>query len=64
MLLQTPDTKTVLRMDRVVETPEGIIIIDYKTGSPKPHHERQMTAYKESLENIGLKVLSTKLIYM
>ena len=51
-------------MDRVVETPEGIIIIDYKTGSPKPHHERQMTAYKESLENIGLKVLSTKLIYL
>lgn len=64
VLLQTPDTKTVLRMDRVVETPEGIIIIDYKTGSPKPHHERQMTAYKESLENIGLKVLSTKLIYL
>jgi len=56
-------TKTY-RVDRLVETDEGLIVIDFKTGSPSPSHQKQLDQYRRILEQIGRKVAKTELIYL
>lgn len=52
------------RPDRMVETKEGIIVIDFKTGLEKEKYEKQIATYKTALEKLGKKVIETKLIYL
>lgn len=52
------------RIDRLVKTDEGFIIIDFKTGAEYEKYEKQVENYKEVLEKLGKKVLKTEIIYV
>lgn len=52
------------RPDRMVETEEGIYIIDFKTGAEKEKHIQQVSTYRTVLESIGKKVAGTEVIYI
>ena len=54
----------VIRPDRLVFLSEGIVIIDYKTGSPLPAHEEQILAYRAHIINMGYRVKSCVLAYV
>lgn len=54
----------VYRPDRMLKSPEGYIIIDFKTGEENRKDERQIENYKNILEKLGRKVLKTQLIYL
>lgn len=53
-----------LRPDRLVETKDGFIIIDFKTGAEKEKDELQIATYQSALEKLGKKVIKTELIYI
>ena len=43
--------QSMRRPDRVMKMHDGSwVVLDYKTGEPKPSHERQITAYASALE--------------
>lgn len=54
----------VYRPDRILKSEEGYIIVDFKTGEESTKNERQIENYKNILENLGKKVLKTRLIYL
>lgn len=54
----------VYRPDRMLKSPEGYIIIDFKTGEENRKDEQQIENYKNILEKLGRKVLKTQLIYL
>lgn len=56
-------TKTY-RPDRLVETKDGFIIIDFKTGEEKEKDQKQVETYKNKLEQFGKKVVKTDVIYI
>lgn len=58
-----PDGK-VIRPDRVVQTPEGLQVIDFKTGKKEDKHKVQLTTYKQILMEMGHKVVPGVLIYL
>jgi ATP-dependent exoDNAse (exonuclease V) beta subunit len=43
------------RPDRLVETENGIIIVDFKTGEEKDKDQKQVEIYKNKLEQFGKK---------
>jgi len=54
----------VYRPDRMLKSPDGYIIIDFKTGEENRKDEQQIENYKNILEKLGRKVLKTQLIYL
>ncbi|AZI40797.1 UvrD-helicase domain-containing protein [Epilithonimonas vandammei] len=52
------------RPDRLVETKDGFIIIDFKTGEEKEKDQKQVETYKNKLEQFGKKVVKTDVIYI
>lgn len=52
------------RPDRIIETENGYIIIDFKTGEVMAKHQKQIDAYKTVLGKLGKKVLKAELIYL
>lgn len=52
------------RPDRLVETKDGFIIIDFKTGEEKEKDQKQVETYKNKLEQFGKKVIKTDVIYI
>lgn len=54
----------VYRPDRILKSEEGYIIVDFKTGEESSKNEKQIENYKNILENLGKKVLKTRLIYL
>jgi len=52
------------RPDRLVETENGFIIIDFKTGEEKEKDQKQVDTYKKTLEQFGKKVVKTDVIYI
>ena len=52
------------RPDRLVETANGIIIVDFKTGEEKDKDQKQVEIYKNKLEQFGKKVIKTDVIYI
>ena len=52
------------RIDRLIETDSGLIIIDFKTGAEQEKYEKQVDNYRETLEKLGKKVLKTEIIYV
>jgi ATP-dependent exoDNAse (exonuclease V) beta subunit len=55
---------TLLRPDRVVETEQETIVIDYKTGKVKPSHTKQIEGYMQTLQGMGKKSLKGYLVYL
>jgi ATP-dependent exoDNAse (exonuclease V) beta subunit len=52
------------RVDRLVEWKGGFHLLDYKTGMEDPKHNEQIGRYRTILENSGLRVVSTNLVYI
>ncbi len=57
-------TPQLARVDRIIETDQGLIIIDFKTGEPSSSHQKQLNLYKTALESFGEKVIKTEIIYL
>lgn len=54
----------VIRPDRLVFMPDGITIIDYKTGTPLSSHEEQILTYRSHIVSMGYPVISCVLVYI
>lgn len=54
----------VLRPDRLMKSPEGWLIIDFKTGAEHEKYEEQVDTYKKALEAAGEKVWKTEILYL
>ena len=63
MISENGDSK-IYRPDRMIETENGTIIIDFKTGEEKEKHQQQLNEYKSVLEKLGKTVLETKIVYV
>ncbi|MDL1912935.1 MAG: DNA helicase UvrD [Bergeyella sp.] len=57
-------SSTALRPDRIIQTQDGIMLIDFKTGTPRPSHKTQMNTYKNALKSMGKKILTCEIIYI
>ena len=55
---------TLLRPDRVVETENETIVVDYKTGKPKAAHRKQVEGYMNILHEMGKKSLKGYVVYL
>lgn len=64
MLAIENETSKTYRPDRLIETKDGIIIVDFKTGEEKDKDQKQVELYKEKLEQFGKKVIKTDVIYI
>lgn len=54
----------VIRPDRLVFMPDGITIIDYKTGTTLASHEEQILTYRSHIVSMGYPVISCVLVYI
>ena len=53
----------IFRPDRLIETENGYIILDFKTGKEEEKHQLQLEKYQSALEKLGKKVLETVVVY-
>ena len=63
MISENGDSK-IYRPDRMIETENGTIIIDFKTGEEKEKHQQQLNEYKSVLEKLGKTVVETEIVYV
>ncbi|MGZ5210995.1 MAG: UvrD-helicase domain-containing protein, partial [Kaistella sp.] len=63
MISADGDSK-IYRPDRLIDTGNGFIIIDFKTGDEQEKHQLQVEEYQSVLEKIGKKVLETEIVYI
>ncbi|MGB0375667.1 MAG: UvrD-helicase domain-containing protein [Flavobacteriaceae bacterium] len=54
---------SIIRPDRLQQTSEGWVLIDYKTGVKRSEHLRQMHHYSSAVEAMGLPVAAKILVY-
>jgi superfamily I DNA/RNA helicase len=55
----------VVKPDRIVQLPSGaVILLDYKTGAPKPQHKQQLAEYENVLVKMGFVVSKKLLVYL
>ena len=52
------------RPDRIVIKDNQAVVIDYKTGQPKPSHAKQLVAYAALLEEMGFVVKKKLIVYL
>ncbi|MGS0748229.1 UvrD-helicase domain-containing protein [Halpernia sp. GG3] len=68
ILLSENGISEIYRPDRLIEKPDGWLIVDFKTGEEtnekKKKYERQVQTYKSVLEKLGKKVLRTEIVYV
>ena len=53
----------ILRPDKVVRTPKGFVLIDYKTGIAGEKAEKQLEDYADALERAGYPVAEKRLVF-
>ena len=63
MISENGDSK-IYRPDRLIDTGNGFIILDFKTGDEKEKHQIQIDEYQTVLEKLGKKVLKTEIVYV
>jgi ATP-dependent exoDNAse (exonuclease V) beta subunit len=55
----------VVKPDRIVQLPSGeVILLDYKTGIPKPQHQQQLADYQQVLAAMGFVVAKKLIVYL
>ena len=64
IMISENGTSTMYRPDRLIETEEGIIIIDFKTGDELEKHQLQLDEYQSVLEKLGKKVIESQIVYV
>lgn len=62
MMIMINGKSEKMRIDRLIETKEGFVIIDFKTGEILEKHQQQIEKYKNALESFGKKVCETLII--
>ncbi|MDX2283776.1 MAG: 3'-5' exonuclease [Bacteroidia bacterium] len=55
---------SVLRPDRVMIRGQEAVVVDYKTGAPRPSHLRQVQAYLDAVQEAGIPQVSGYLYYL
>ncbi|QYJ68862.1 UvrD-helicase domain-containing protein [Flavobacterium litorale] len=53
-----------IKPDRVVVNNNKAYLLDYKTGTHLPKHEKQLQQYQEALQQMGLQVAKKTLVYI
>ncbi|MDA0774070.1 MAG: UvrD-helicase domain-containing protein [Bacteroidetes bacterium] len=61
--LMMPNGET-LRPDRFVRTPQGITLIDFKSGKPHSTHQNQLQQYAEALSFLETPIAHQFLVYL
>ncbi len=64
MFARENDASKTYRPDRLIETDNGFIIVDFKTGEENVKDQEQVETYKNKLEQFGKKVIKTDVIYI
>jgi ATP-dependent exoDNAse (exonuclease V) beta subunit len=59
----SPDGK-IFRPDRIVIMKDTAVVIDFKTGKPSEHHQKQVKQYKNVLLNMGFNEVKGLLMYV
>ncbi|MEY2693269.1 MAG: hypothetical protein RIT03_1660 [Bacteroidota bacterium] len=55
----------VVKPDRIVQLQSGeVILLDYKTGIPKPQHQQQLADYQQVLAAMGFVVAKKLIVYL
>lgn len=64
IMISENGTSSIYRPDRLIETEDGIIIIDFKTGDELEKHQLQLDEYQSVLEKLGMKVIESQIVYV
>lgn len=64
IMISADGESQIYRPDRLINTGDGYIILDFKTGDIKEKHQQQLNEYRAVLEKLGERVLETELIYV
>ncbi len=64
IMISENGTSSIYRPDRLIETEDGIIIIDFKTGDELEKHQLQLDEYESVLEKLGKKVIESQIVYV
>ena len=64
IMISENGTSSIYRPDRLIETENGIIIIDFKTGDVQEKHQLQLDEYETVLEKLGKKVIESQIVYV
>ncbi len=64
IMISENGTSSIYRPDRLIETEDGIIIIDFKTGDELEKHQLQLEEYQSVLEKLGKKVIESQIVYV
>ena len=64
IMISENGTSSIYRPDRLIETEDGIIIIDFKTGDELEKHQLQLHEYQSVLEKLGKKVIESQIVYV
>ena len=64
IMISENGTSTIYRPDRLIETKNGLIIIDFKTGNQLEKHQLQLNEYQLVLEKLGKTVIESKIVYV
>ncbi|MBN2729954.1 MAG: UvrD-helicase domain-containing protein [Bacteroidales bacterium] len=60
----TDEKGFIHRPDRIIKQGESYTVIDFKTGTPKESHKKQVAEYRDILKSMGLNVKRTCLLYL
>jgi len=64
ILFNINNENKLIRIDRLLKSTNGWIILDFKTGIEREEHKNQIETYKMALENIGEKVWKAEVLYI
>ena len=64
IMISENGTSSIYRPDRLIQTEDGIIIIDFKTGDELEKHQLQLDEYQSVLEKLGKKVIESQIVYV
>jgi len=56
-------TGNLARPDKIIELADAMVLIDFKTGEPKPNHTTQIKAYSDLLSKMTTKEIKPYLYY-
>ncbi len=54
----------ILRPDLILDHPEHIVVLDFKTGIPRPQHRRQISEYRKAVSLATSKPTKSYLVYL
>lgn len=54
----------LLRPDRVLFKKERVVVVDFKTGKPRPKDQKQIKNYQDVLYRMGAKKVDCRLLYV